>query len=93
MAYSAKLHSIIESWQCYGVGGDYNGVILKVLGDKWINPQILSIQSLEAHHRSEMKFHVKGFSKGACELGDKFRAAVRGDVVRDIMLGENMNGK
>ncbi len=41
--------------------------------------------------RSEMKFHVKGFSKGTCELGDKFGAAVRGDVVRDTMLRENMN--
>ncbi len=41
--------------------------------------------------RSEVKFHVKGFSKGAHELGDKLGAAVRGDVVRDTMLGENMN--
>ncbi len=42
---------------------------------------------------SEVKFHVKGFSKGACEVGDKLRAAVRSDVVRDTMLGENMNKK
>ncbi len=40
---------------------------------------------------SEVKFHVKGFSKGACELGDKLGAVVRGDVVRDTMLRENMN--
>lgn len=40
---------------------------------------------------SEVKFHVEGFGKGACELGDKFGAAVRGDVVRDAMFRENMN--
>ncbi len=42
---------------------------------------------------SEVKFHVKGFSKGARELGDKLGAAVRGDVVRNAMLRENMNDK
>ncbi len=35
----------------YRVCEDYNGAVSKVLGDKWINPRILSIQSLEAHHR------------------------------------------
>ena len=35
----------------YRVCEDYNGAISKVLGDKWINPRILSIQSLEAHQR------------------------------------------
>ncbi len=34
----------------YRVCEDYNGAVSKVLGDKWINPRILSIQSLEAHH-------------------------------------------
>ncbi len=34
-----------------GVCEDYNGAVSKVLGDKWINPQILSVQSLEAHQR------------------------------------------
>ncbi len=38
---------------------------------------------------SREKFHVKGFSKGTCEVGDKLRS----DVVRDSMLGENMNDK
>ncbi len=42
---------------------------------------------------SEVEFHVKGFGKRAHELGDKFRAAVRGDMVRDTMLRENMNDK
>ncbi len=46
---------------------------------------------LQMISQSEVKFHVKGFSKGMCELGDKFGAAVRGDMVRDAMLGENMN--
>ncbi len=40
---------------------------------------------------SEVKFHVKGFSKGTCKLGDKLGATVRSDVIRDTMLGENMN--
>ncbi len=35
----------------YRVCEDYNGAVSKVLGDKWINLQILSVQSLEAHHR------------------------------------------
>ncbi len=33
----------------YQVCEDYNGAVSKVLGDKWINPRILSVQSLEAH--------------------------------------------
>ncbi len=33
----------------YRVCEDYNGVVSKVLGDGWINPRILSVQSLEAH--------------------------------------------
>ncbi len=49
VAYTVKIHGIIESWQCYGVCGDYNGVVLKILGDEWVNPRILSVQSLEAH--------------------------------------------
>ncbi len=40
-------------WQCYGVCEDYNGIVSKVLGDGWLNPRILSIQSLKAHHRSQ----------------------------------------
>ncbi len=35
----------------YRVCEDYNGVVSKVWGDGWLNPRILSIQSLEAHHR------------------------------------------
>ncbi len=50
VAYTAKIHGIIKSWQCYGVCEDYNGVVSKVLGDGWLNLQILSIQSLKAHH-------------------------------------------
>ncbi len=38
----------------YQVCEDYNGAVSKVLGDKWINPRILSVQSLEAHHRSSL---------------------------------------
>ncbi len=49
VAYTAKSRGIIECWQCYGVCEDYNGVVSKVLGDGWLNPRILSIQSLEAH--------------------------------------------
>ncbi len=51
VAYTAKIRGIIECWQCYGVCEDYNGIISKVLGDGWLNPRILSVQSLEAHHR------------------------------------------
>ncbi len=51
VAYTAKIHGIIKGWQCYGVCGDYNGVVSKVLGDGWINLRILSVQSLEAHQR------------------------------------------
>ncbi len=50
LAYTAKIRSILECWQCYGVCEDYNGIISKVLGDGWLNPRILSVQSLEAHH-------------------------------------------
>ncbi len=32
------------------VCGNYNSVVLKILGGGWVNPRILSIQSLEAHH-------------------------------------------
>ncbi len=49
VAYTAKSHGIIEGWHCYGVCEDYNGVVSKVLGDGWLNPPILSVQSLEAH--------------------------------------------
>ncbi len=52
VAYTAKIRGIIECWQCYGVCEDYNGVISKILGDGWLNPRILSIQSLEAHQHS-----------------------------------------
>ncbi len=52
VAYTAKIHGIIECWQYYGVCEDYNGVVSKVLGDGWLNPRILSIQSLEAHQRT-----------------------------------------
>ncbi len=38
VAYNAKICGIIKSWQCYGVYEDYNGVMLKVLGDEWIKP-------------------------------------------------------
>ncbi len=30
-------------------------------------------------------------ARAACELGDKLRATVRSDVVRDTMLRKNMN--
>ncbi len=36
---------------------------------------------------------LRGFSKGMYELGDKLRATVRDDMVRDTMLRENMNDK
>ncbi len=36
----------------YWVCEDYNGAVSKVLGDKWINLQILNIQSLEAYQRT-----------------------------------------
>ncbi len=36
----------------YRVCEDYNGVVSKVLGDGWLNPQILSVQSLEAHQQA-----------------------------------------
>ncbi len=49
VAYTAKIRGIIECWQYYGVCEDYNGVVSKVLGDGWLNPRILSVQSLEAH--------------------------------------------
>ncbi len=44
---------------------DYNGAVSKVLGDKWINPQILSVQSLEAHQRTCSQCRIK---KAACSL-------------------------
>ncbi len=34
--------------------GDYSGVVSKILGDEWVNPQFLSIQSLKAHQRSDV---------------------------------------
>ncbi len=43
----------------YRVCEDYHGAISKVLGDKWINPRILSVQSLEAHHRSPLWPHIE----------------------------------
>ncbi len=52
VAYTAKIRSIIECWQYYQVCEDYNGAVSKVLGDEWINPRILSVQSLEAHQWS-----------------------------------------
>ncbi len=36
----------------YRVCEDYNGVVSKILCDEWVNPRILSAQSLEAHHRA-----------------------------------------
>ncbi len=51
VAYTAKIRGIIECWQCYGVCEVYNGIVSKVLGDGWLNPRILSVQSLEAHQR------------------------------------------
>ncbi len=57
VAYTAKIHGIIKCWQCYGVCEDYNGVVSKVLGDGWLNPRILSVQSLEAHQRSTWNGH------------------------------------
>ncbi len=48
----------------YRVCEDYNGAILKVLGDKWINLRILSVQSLEAHHRSHFIFGFQFCSEG-----------------------------
>ncbi len=53
VAYTVKIRGIIESWQCYGVCEDYNGIASKVLGDEWVNPRILSVQSLEAHQQRE----------------------------------------
>ncbi len=53
-------------------------------------PFVVALQMIS---RSEVEFHVKSFSKGVHELGDKFGAMVRGDVVRYTMLGENMNDK
>ncbi len=38
VAYTAKIRGIIECWQYHGVCGDYNGIMLKGLGDEWINP-------------------------------------------------------
>ncbi len=49
VAYTVKIHGIIECWQYYRVCGDYSGVISKILGDEWVNLRILSVQSLEAH--------------------------------------------
>ncbi len=46
VAYTAK-----NPWY-YRVCEAYNGAVSKVLGDKWINLRILSIQSLEAHQCS-----------------------------------------
>ncbi len=51
VAYTVKICGIIECWQYYGVCEDYNGIILKILGDEGINLRIMSIQSLEAHQQ------------------------------------------
>lgn len=40
--------------------------------------------------RSEVKLHIKGLCKGVSELGDKFRAAVRSDVVGNTVFGKHM---
>ncbi len=44
VAYTVKIRGII-------VCEDYNSAVSKILGDGWLNPRILSVQSLEAHHR------------------------------------------
>ncbi len=55
VAYTAKIHGIIESWQYYQVCGDYNDVVSKILGDAWVDPRILSVQSLEAHQCTSLQ--------------------------------------
>ncbi len=65
--------------------GKHQGVFLMCTFHLSIGLQMIS--------RSEVEFHVEGFSKGTCELGDKFGAVVRGDVVRNAMLGEDVNDK
>ena len=62
VAYTAKIRGIIECWQYYRVCEDDNGVVLKVLGDGWLNPRILSVQSLEAHHRQRLPPLIFPFS-------------------------------
>ncbi len=42
----------------YRVCEDYNGIVSKILCDEWVNPRILSVQSLEAHqHRLSVQNH------------------------------------
>ena len=42
---------------------------------------------------SEMKLHVKCFSKGAEKAGDEFRAVVRSDMFWNTVLGEHMHNE
>ncbi len=48
---------------------------MKVLGDGWINPQILSIQSLEAHQHAEA-MKVKAAADHAHNLVDEEKACI-----------------
>ena len=43
--------------------------------------------------RSEMECHIESFTKRAEKMGDKFRTSVRGDVLRNSVLGKHMSYK
>jgi len=60
-------------------------VLLKGL----VDPLGLSV-SLGMISRGEMEFHTEGSSKAAEEVGNELQAAVRGNMSRYSMLGENM---
>jgi len=54
-------------------------VAAEVLFQHLVNAFGLAI-AFQVISRSEVKFHVEGFTKSVEEMGDKFRAAVGGDV-------------
>ncbi len=57
----------------YRVCEDYNGAVSKVLGDGWLNPRILSVQSLEAHQRvdSHLPAHCRRYHECMVKVSDK----------------------
>jgi len=61
----------------------------EVLLEGLIDPLGLSIP-LRVISQGEVEFHTEGSSETAEEMGDKLRAAVRGNMSRYSVLGEDM---
>jgi hypothetical protein len=62
---------------------------VEVLLESLIDPLGLSV-SLGMISRGEMEFHTEGSSEAAEEVRNELRAAVRGNMSRYSVLGEDM---